>query len=53
MLVMIDELTDTPDWERKVFDPDFAFEWKSAKLLIRDDITRSMLDWVRHFEVTF
>lgn len=46
MLAMINELTDMPDWDRKVFDSDFTFKWKSAKLLTGDDVTRSMAEWV-------
>lgn len=45
MLAMINELTDMPDWDRKVFDSDFTFKWKSAKLLTGDDVTRSMAEW--------
>jgi hypothetical protein len=45
MLALINELTDLPDWDRKVFDPDFTFDWKSQKLWTGKDITRSMLDW--------
>ena len=47
MLVLINELTDMPDWDRKIFDPDFTFEWKSAKVAFGKDVTRSMADWVR------
>ncbi len=46
MLALINELTDMPDWHRKIYDPDMVFEWKSAKLLSGRDITRSMVDWV-------
>ena len=46
MLAMINELTDLPDWDHKMFDPAFTFEWKSAKLLTGSDITRAMADWV-------
>lgn len=47
MLILINELTDMPDWDRKIFDPDFTFEWKSAKVASGKDVTRSMADWVR------
>ncbi|KAL8635549.1 MAG: hypothetical protein Q9228_006969 [Teloschistes exilis] len=33
MIAWINALTDMPDWHRKVFDPDFTFDWKSAKVL--------------------
>lgn len=32
MLALINELTDLPDWCRKIFDNDFTFEWKSEKV---------------------
>lgn len=44
MIAMINELTDMPDWERKIFDSTFIFEWKSAKVMSRRDITRAMAD---------
>ena len=47
MLMLINELTDMPDWDRKIFEPDFTFEWKNAKLMSGKDVTRSMADWVR------
>ena len=47
MLALINELTDMPDWDRKIFDSDFTFEWKSAKTMSGNDMTRSMVDWVR------
>ena len=46
ILALINELTDMPDWHRKVFDIDFTFKWKSEKLMTGKDITRSMADWV-------
>lgn len=47
MLALINELTDMPEWCRKIFDEDFTFTWKSAKVMGGPDITRSMVDWVR------
>ncbi len=47
MLAWMNESTDTPDWQRKIFDPDFVFKWKSAKILTGQDVPRSMVDWVR------
>ena len=44
MIAWINELSDMPDWHQKMFDPDFIFQWKSAKLLAGG--TRSMADWV-------
>ena len=46
MLKFINELTDTLDWQRKVFDADFVFTWKSAKLVTEEDVTPAMVDWV-------
>ncbi|KAL8803834.1 MAG: hypothetical protein Q9200_006061 [Gallowayella weberi] len=45
MIAWMNTLTDMPDWHRKIFDPDFTFEWKSAKVLTGYDVTRSMVDW--------
>ena len=44
MLALINELTDMPDWDRKVFENDFTFKWKSEKLMSGKDITRSIAD---------
>lgn len=52
MIAWINALTDMPDWHRKVFDPDFTSEWKSAKVLTGEDVTRSMVDWVRCIDPT-
>lgn len=46
MIAWMNSLTDIPDWDRKIFDPEFTFQWKSAKLLTGYDTTRSMTDWV-------
>ena len=46
MIAWMNSLTDTPEWDHKIFDPDFTFKWKSAKLLTGYDTTRSMTDWV-------
>ncbi|KAL8917003.1 MAG: hypothetical protein Q9208_008221 [Pyrenodesmia sp. 3 TL-2023] len=45
MIKWMNDLTDLPDWEHKIYDPNFAFEWKSARLLAGGDVTRSMVDW--------
>ncbi len=45
MLALMSELTDAPEWQRKVFDPAFTFKWKSAKIMSGRDITKSMADW--------
>ena len=45
MLAWINSLTDMDDWDRKIFDPDFVFDWKSAKVMTGYDVTRSMADW--------
>lgn len=46
MLALMNELTDMPDWERKIFDAQFTFTWKSAKVMAGGGVTRSMADWV-------
>ena len=46
MIALINELTDTVDWEQRVFDAQFTFAWKSAKVMAGGDVTRSMADWV-------
>ena len=46
MIAWMNSLTDTPEWDHKIFDPEFTFKWKSAKLLTGYDTTRSMTDWV-------
>lgn len=45
MLALINELTDMPEWDRSIFDPDVTFEWKCQKILAGQDVTRAMLDW--------
>ena len=47
MLAWINELTDMPNWQCKIFNPQFVLEWKSAKVITGQDVTRSMADWVR------
>ena len=47
MLAWINELTDMPNWQCKIFNPQFVLEWKSAKVITDQDVTRSMADWVR------
>lgn len=46
MLALINQLTDMENWERKVFDTEFTFKWKSALVMSGRDVTRSMADWV-------
>ena len=58
MIGLMNEFTDLPFWERKIFEADFTFEWKSAQLLAGKDVTRPMADWVNfspvvRSEVTF
>ncbi|KAL8774321.1 MAG: hypothetical protein Q9209_001072 [Squamulea sp. 1 TL-2023] len=45
MIAWMNTLTDMSGWERRIFDTEFTFEWKSAKLLTGYDVTRSMVDW--------
>lgn len=46
MIALINELTDTTEWQRKVFAPEYTFKWKSGLVMSGRDITRSMADWV-------
>ncbi|KAL9128531.1 MAG: hypothetical protein Q9217_002796 [Psora testacea] len=46
MISWINELTDMPDWHRKIWDNDFVFKWKSVKVMTGGDVTRSMADWM-------
>ena len=46
MLALINELTDMPDWHRKIFDNGFTFKWESEKVMSGNDVHRSMTDWV-------
>lgn len=50
MISWINELTDMPDWARKIWDAGFVFQWKSAKVMAGGDVTRSMADWVSSVE---
>ena len=45
MLALMNELTDAPEWQCKIFDAAITFKWKSAKIMSGRDITRSMADW--------
>ena len=45
-MAWINELTDMADWQHRIWDNDFVFEWKSAKVMTGGDVTRSMADWV-------
>lgn len=47
MIALINELTDMPEWHRKIFNTDLAFRWKSEKVMSGLDVYRSMADWVR------
>lgn len=41
MISWINELTDMPDRDRNIWEADFVFEWKSAKVMAGEDVTRS------------
>ncbi|RDB22804.1 hypothetical protein Hypma_010044 [Hypsizygus marmoreus] len=46
MLHLMNELTDKPDWHKKVFDDTIAAKWKSEALATESlDITQKMVDW--------
>ncbi|KAM6491104.1 Protein of unknown function (DUF4246) domain containing protein [Amanita muscaria] len=43
---LMNQLTDKPDWNIKVFDDDIANKWKNEALAVGDvDITQGMVDW--------
>lgn len=46
MIAMMNELTDTCNWEYKIFETDFVSKWKSAQLGNGGDVTKSMVEWV-------
>ena len=46
MIAWMNSLIDMPDFDRKIFDPEFNFQWKCARLLTAHDASRSMTDWV-------
>lgn len=46
MLAWISELTDMNGWEKRIWDDDFVFKWKSTKVIAGGDVTRAMADWV-------
>ncbi|KAM6502959.1 Protein of unknown function (DUF4246) domain containing protein [Amanita muscaria] len=46
MMRLMNQLTDKPDWNIKVFDDDIANKWKNEALAAEDiDITQGMVDW--------
>lgn len=36
MMAVMDQLTDKPDWHRKVFDPEIVSKWKSESMAVPD-----------------
>ena len=46
MIALMNELTDQPEWDRKIFDAEYTFTWKSSKVMSGRDVTRPMADWV-------
>lgn len=46
MLHLMNQITDKPDWHRKVFEQDIVSKWKSEALTAPDkDISEKMVDW--------
>lgn len=46
MLHLMNQLTDKPNWHKKVFDETIALKWKAEILPAEDnDITEEMVDW--------
>ena len=47
MIRLMDQITDKPSWDRKVFDDAVNEKWKQEARDAEDlDITEAMLDWV-------
>ena len=47
MLRLIGNLTDLPDWQHRVFDPEWTSSWAATRMRIEEDITASMVAWVK------
>ncbi|KAM6491139.1 Protein of unknown function (DUF4246) domain containing protein [Amanita muscaria] len=46
MMKLMNQITDKPDWNIKVFDDNIANRWKNEALDVEDvDITQGMVDW--------
>ncbi|KAG6831733.1 hypothetical protein H0H87_004002 [Tephrocybe sp. NHM501043] len=45
MLHFMDEITDKPNWNQKVFDDAIVAKWRTEALSGERDVTKKMLDW--------
>ncbi|OQD68261.1 hypothetical protein PENPOL_c003G05807 [Penicillium polonicum] len=46
MVEFMEDLTDIPEWWKKVFEPDTQDKWKKAALSSGKDITLNMAEWI-------
>ena len=50
MIELMNQITEKPDWNRKVFDENITQKWRQEALDAENvDVTEKMLDWVRTF----
>jgi hypothetical protein len=50
----MNQITEKPDWNAKVFDDSIATKWKSEALAMENfDISEQMLDWVCRLPRTY
>ena len=46
MISLMNRLTDTPMWYRKILEQEFVDGWKTSALSDGKDVTQQMVDWV-------
>ncbi|RHZ72328.1 hypothetical protein CDV55_101325 [Aspergillus turcosus] len=46
MVRVMERITDTPDWHKKVNNPEVAEAWKQEAMAGPEDITKNMADWI-------
>ncbi|KAJ5103872.1 Protein of unknown function DUF4246 [Penicillium argentinense] len=46
MVAVMEEITDVPEWWKKISDPKFADEWKEKAMNSGRDITQNMAEWI-------
>ena len=46
MMKLINRLTDTSDWHRRIFDLEWTSSWAAETLRIEHDVTADMAAWV-------
>ncbi|KAF8623010.1 hypothetical protein AX15_006568, partial [Amanita polypyramis BW_CC] len=45
MMGLMNQLTDKPDWNKKVFDDEIANKWKQEALSQDTSLTEAMVEW--------